>query len=92
MAVQPITQLTSATNWLFALKGDGSIFVSDSTATPLVWTSLPYGGTGLPIHITGVCFPGPMGLSYLFILADNDTLWSYQSESGEWLQRVYTPG
>jgi hypothetical protein len=86
-----IVQLTSATNWIFVLREDDSLWMADCTMVPLNWTSIPYGGSGIPAIIEGACFPGPMGLSFLFIHASDDTLWSWQYESNEWLQRVYPP-
>jgi len=46
-------------------------------------------GPACPRPITGVCFPGPMGLSYLFVLSNDDTVWSWTFETGEWFTTSY---
>jgi hypothetical protein len=86
-----IDQLAGAANWLFCLRNNGSIWFADATQVPMEWQSIVYGGTGNISEITGICFPGPMGMSYLFTHADDDSLFSYNVETGEWLNRVYPP-
>jgi hypothetical protein len=86
-----ISQICAVTYLLFALRDDGTLWVCDGTVVPLDWSALPYGGTGEPIYITNVCYPGPMGQNTLFVLSNDDTLWSYTWETGEWLKRVYVP-
>lgn len=92
MAVpNPITALASSTYLIFALRADNTLAYADATSVPLAWTALPYGGTGTPDLISAVVFPGPVGQNTLFVHGNDDTLWSWTYETGEWLARVYPP-
>jgi hypothetical protein len=86
-----ILKIATANLWLFAIRSDDTIWQADSTEVPLNWVAVPYGGTGIPVDLTAGTYPGPVGQSRVFILADDDTLWSFTYETGEWLQRVPVP-
>jgi hypothetical protein len=81
-------QLSAASLWIFSIQTNNEIFIADSTQIPLVWTPVPYGGSGVPLQIAATMFPSPLGPTTLFVVSDDSSLWSFTTETGEWLQRV----
>jgi hypothetical protein len=81
-ATRLISSTTAAKHVLFALANDFTLWSTETFASD--WNQITYGGTGNPISISATLFPGPTGAIFLFVLADDSSLWEYSVDEGTW--------
>jgi len=86
-APRKINALTSTAHTLFALATDATIWQSDDYTQG--WRQLVYSGTGKPVTMASARWPGPSGNIFLFIGADDSTLWRYDRDTGTWVSVPY---
>ena len=82
-----INAISSTAHTLYALAADGTIWFSDDYTKG--WTQLLYKGTGTPVSIAAARWPGPSGNLFLFVAANNQTLWRYDRDSGNFVSCPY---
>jgi hypothetical protein len=82
-----INALTSTAHTVFALAADGTIWQSSDYTKG--WAQLLFKGTGTPVSICSNRWPGPSGNIYLFVACNNQTLWRYDADSGNFISVPY---